>query len=799
MAKKQQETQRKKPIEAPKSKKINFVMITIAVILGVIIVFAAAALFPNSDIVESYTTGEANQINIAPTACQTFTIGNTGIAKDYNLTGFSSKIGCSSCDATWSLRSINSSGLPDTILSQNVSPPGMPGDAWYNVSMPPYIMENNTQYAMCIEETGGSFFFKFDDGDGTYTGGNIIVFNSTDGGVHNQTGDDDLFIVYGENPISPIVTLNVPINNSLQLDNEDVIINCSSNHNDPILNLTLFINDVQNITVTNTTADQTLLTLQNTLQFDADKLINWSCQSVDDSSDIGTSGVNFFDVSRIRETNQTFNNVTTEGATETFSINFTKASELQVSTVNLVYNGTFNSFPYSVDGDEIFSQGSVVIPAIASDVNVSFHWNVSFDDGGTANSTSYNQSISTINIDNCTSFSVLIYNFTQFDEEDRLALGVSNNTMEVEVNIYDLSKTSLLINFSQTFINTNPAQVCLEDSILETVNYSSYVTVKYFANTTDTNQTYSIEYHNILNQTLGNKTAPFNIPLYNLKEKDTTKFRLTFRDGSYTLAPNILVNVFRKYVGDNIFRLVEIPLTDSNGQTMLNLVRNDIIYNFIMTDEAGNIIATFNSVTAFCQDFTIGECTINLAADSIAEETYDYNAEFEISITPPTYDNDTKVVSISFLTDDLTPKKVDMEVFRNNQFGNRSVCTDTLTAASGVLSCNVSSITDTDQFLFVHVIVEGSLAQIYTINLNATTLNFGRANGAFYAFLLILFIITLFIEDKKILVVALGLGWIACLALGLLNGTIVGSASSGIWILVTIAIYLWKLNKEDSI
>ncbi len=494
--------------------------------------------------------------------------------------------------------------------------------------------------------------------------------------------------------------------------------------------------------------------------------------------------------------NQTFNAQTTEGATEFFSLNFTKDSLLQVSTIDLIYNGTVNSFAYSVNGDIIISQGSIVISSQTQEVNVTFFYNIKLDDGSSINTTLNNQTIQIINMDDCSVFENLIYNFTQYDEEDKTTLTV-NNTMEIQVNLFDTSKTLNLVNFSQTFFEVKNATICLEDALLTTVNYSAYVVVKYSANSTTLTDAYSVEYYNILNQTIANITVPRHIALYNLKEKDTTKFRLTFRDGSFVLAPNILVQVHRQYIEDNDFKIVEIPLTDNNGQTMLNLVRNDIVYNFIMVDESNNVIAIFNSVTVFCQDFIIGECTINLNAESIAEETYDYNEEFGISLTSPTFDNSTGLISITFITDDLLPKTISMDVLRNNAFGNRSVCSNSLTSASGTLSCNASAVTDSDQFLFVHSFVNGDQASQDTINLNASTLNFGIIDGAFYAFLIILLLITLFMEDKKILVISLGLGWVVVISLGLVSGRLVGATSAGIWIIVTIAIFLWKLNKEE--
>jgi len=494
---------------------------------------------------------------------------------------------------------------------------------------------------------------------------------------------------------------------------------------------------------------------------------------------------------------QTFNNLTTEGAKETFSINFTKASLLQVSTVDLFHNGTIYSFPYSVNGNEVISESSIVIPSRASPINTTFFWNITLNDGSSINTSLQNQTIDIIDVDDCTVFGNLIYNFTQYEEANKSQLIGTN--MEIQMNLFDLSKTETLIEFSQNFTNVNPAQICLEDSILQTVNYSSYVIVKYFANLTNQNASYSIEYHNILNETIGNGTIPLNKALYNLRESDTTKFRLTFRDDAYILAPNILVQVHRQYISDNDFKIVEIPLTDSSGQTILNLVKNDIIYNFIMVNEGGEVVATFNSQTAFCQDFTIGSCTINLVADPVGDDAYDYNEEFGISISSPIYNNVTKLISISFITDNLLPKTVSLSVVRNNDFGNRSVCSNSITASSGTLSCGASSISDIDQYLFTQVNVGGELATQDTINLNAETLRFGTLNGAFYAFLLILFLITMFMEDRKVLVVSLALGWVVIISLGLMSGALVGATSAGIWILITVAIFLWKLNKEETL
>ena len=52
-------------------------------------------------------------------------------------------------------------------------------------------------------------------------------------------------------------------------------------------------------------------------------------------------------------------------------------------------------------------------------------------------------------------------------------------------------------------------------------------------------------------------------------------------------------------------------------------------------------------------------------------------------------------------------------------------------------------------------------------------------------------------DDKKVLVASLGLGWLAVISLGLMNGKLIGASSAGIWMLVSISIFIWKLSQEE--
>ena len=55
----------------------------------------------------------------------------------------------------------------------------------------------------------------------------------------------------------------------------------------------------------------------------------------------------------------------------------------------------------------------------------------------------------------------------------------------------------------------------------------------------------------------------------------------------------------------------------------------------------------------------------------------------------------------------------------------------------------------------------------------------------------------MFMEDKQVLVLSLVIGWAVCIALGVLRGALMGALSSGIWRIVCVVIFLWKLKKEE--
>lgn len=206
---------------------------------------------------------------------------------------------------------------------------------------------------------------------------------------------------------------------------------------------------------------------------------------------------------------------------------------------------------------------------------------------------------------------------------------------------------------------------------------------------------------------------------------------------------NALVFVDRQYIPENVFKTVELPKTDANGQTVLHLVRNDVIYNLRIIKE-NIVLGTFDNIVAFCQDFTIGDCTIDLNAFDSTEEIFSYDNFTEIQFTTPSYNETSGIVTFNFATNDGSVKNVTMFVERNDIFGNRTICTNELFSASGSLSCAAGTGLD-ETTLVINIFVDNSKIISSPLNISGN----GLGEIGYLAFFMILLSFVIMFSDPN--------------------------------------------------
>lgn len=481
--------------------------------------------------------------------------------------------------------------------------------------------------------------------------------------------------------------------------------------------------------------------------------------------------------------NETYNNQTIEGSLEEFTIFLTSNPGFFIQASTLDYNGTDYLGTLTDLGSQLFkAEVTITIPNVEADVNKTFAWKFTLNDSSIVQADSHVQEVLEIAIDNCSSFTNEILNFTLVDEETQVQLG--NVTIETANNIYSSSRIENLANFSE-ISNVNPTRICLNHALTQLSNFSLDVVVRYETPLS------AIEYYNILNFSLVNASNRQDITLYDLNISDSTEFQLTFTGADFLPVENALVFVDRQYISENTFKTVELPKTDYNGQTVLHLVRNDVIYNIRILKD-GVILGNFDNLVAFCDDFTIGDCNIELNAFDSVQGIFNYNEQLGITYSNPEYNETTRQITFQFATTDGSTQTVLMNVTRNDIFGNRTLCSSSLTSSGGTLVCNIDASVD-ETNLIIRVFVNGVPVVIDNIDLDTT--NYGVA-GYLIFFIMAISFILMFSESKTMVLMSIGLSFAGALGLGLISGELIGISAGGIWLLIILVIGIYKLNSE---
>lgn len=487
----------------------------------------------------------------------------------------------------------------------------------------------------------------------------------------------------------------------------------------------------------------------------------------------------------VLQNSQTFNTNTIEGSTESFSINYTAAES--PTSASLIYNGTTTSadidtsnFPIVIISD------SIIIPNVNTESNASFFWNI-VSATSNLNTTSTNQSVAVITLDNCSSFTNVLFNYTMVDEttQDFLNGTAENVSLEVDISIFSSDRSSQIINFSTLFTQTNSNSICSQTSLFNTSNFILDSVAKYSSSGR------SIEYYNIRGFEIDNTTVTQNITLFDVKTSEATDFQITFKNSDFVVVENALIQVNRQYVQEGVFKTVEIPITDSNGQTVVHLIRNDIVYNYIVT-KGGVILGTFNNLIAFCEDETIGQCFIPLNALQGTEDTFNADQDIGISLSF-TFNETTRDLVLTFSTNDGSVKTVLFGAIKMDQLGNTSVCNTSITSASGTLTCNVP-VSLGNETIITSVFVDNELK--FTDYFSAASDIILGEGGYFLLLFLVLSLGLMFSESKSMMVAGIILGFVAGGGLFLIKGGIIGTGSAVMWLIIMGVILIWKLQSE---
>lgn len=662
-------------------------------------------------------------------------------------------------------------------VAVNITFDGTEDTVMFNLYNQSQILINSVNY------TDNTRFYNF-----TGLSDGIYLFNVTANQTNSQNGSSDTRIVT-INSVAPTLTLN-SINTTALVDLTNTNITLNYSVVDVDLDVCWF-NTSEHIG-------------ENHIVCNAAFLINFSTNGnktiyyyANDSAghlsyQNASSFIYYYDWNQSITPNQTID-IGISKSNFCLDLNTTKLPS------NPVANLTWNDINLGqgtkdiVNDNEVCFTNQFTVPSntgLSTGLLVNWSWTFSLPDIGAGTTNRSNQTVYNISFDDCTTNTFPILNLTLKEEEDRSTLSppTPNTSIEVSLNLSSHLNGSESFAFSTNKTNVNPLGICIPNSTKDGLNNRLDVVILYEADN------HASEYYYIDNFNLTNISAiPQNISLYDLSTDDSTDFKLTLAGNDSLPVEGALIYLDRQYISGGFFETVELPKTDSNGETVLHMVRNDVVYNILAIKDNG-IIATLLNIRAFCADYTIGDCTIKMNGANEINEVFDYNEEVGITFTTPVYNSTLDTISFTFSSVDGTAKTVGMEVLASDAFGNRTICTNSLNSASGELSCAIDP-NLSDAALGTIITVDNVKVAFLNVILDKT--NYSDA-GYLILFVMVLSFILMFIESKTGILIGILLGIASGFGLGLITGSLIGYGASGVWILIIVIMGIWKLNKERS-
>ena len=183
------------------------------------------------------------------------------------------------------------------------------------------------------------------------------------------------------------------------------------------------------------------------------------------------------------ENDRGLHNATTEGATELYYVDFTIETE-SLSTVNIWYDGNNTASPFSVISGRNYNAtlSDFIVPKVDANKVVNVFWEINFG-SVQANTTTSTQHINDFGIDDCSSNTAVLYNFSVVDEalQTQITSDAAGDVQgEIDLEIRSYSSTNILASFNQTYNQTNPFAVCLNSNLTE-IKYNIDTQVQYEA------------------------------------------------------------------------------------------------------------------------------------------------------------------------------------------------------------------------------------------------------------------------------------------------------------------------------
>lgn len=401
--------------------------------------------------------------------------------------------------------------------------------------------------------------------------------------------------------------------------------------------------------------------------------------------------------------NYSFNNdFSLAGETSSLTLNLTRGQNLSSTQASLSYNGALASVSKASGSSSDLYTASFTAPNTTALFN--FTWTVNVSNTDSSNY-SFNlngsQNVYTFGINNCSGLGTNVTLRTYYFDEQAPSNALSAS-LEVTVTAWPVSRDNSF-QYSTTFSPATSHALCIFPS---TATLYADVYLKYTTNPGFTQRYY------LVNQSFTNATRILNLYDFN-DTTQTSLLKLTTRDmADYSYYKNVIVTLQRQYVGEGVWRNVQMDESGDFGLINFNILEKTTDYRLIFFDRnSERILKTTQPIKFVC---TSGLCDLtyllneNLSSTSVPSVSVNY-----------TYVNSTKMLYVNWSDPSGLTQTVRLYVWKSSITGPASICDMTQVGNSGNFSCNC---TGYQGEVYVSVRENDSLLSGWWLNLSKVSL-----------------------------------------------------------------------------
>jgi hypothetical protein len=248
--------------------------------------------------------------------------------------------------------------------------------------------------------------------------------------------------------------------------------------------------------------------------------------------------------------------------------------------------------------------------------------------------------------------------------------------LEVKVE-YWYTNRSFLNQYNVSLSGSNNYSICMypndnitiwADFYMKYVNPEGFTHRYYIINGSFTNSTQSFTIYNV------NETSPYSdLKITARKEED------------YSYYENVVATLQRYYVGEGLWRSVQMDESGSFGLIFFNIREENTDYRIIFRDRDNNILETTESMKFACD---VGICDLTYILDPYSGSLASVHVPVWYS-----YDNATGNITVNWNDPLGLTQSIRVQVHKETTTGQNILCNITRTGAAGAVGCSVSGYT----------------------------------------------------------------------------------------------------------